>query len=94
MHRDKSTTLRECLPITDIEYYPNFDSLNKKKILNTDIMACLNALNPEEATGKAKELLDVAKSKMGVVPNMMKTMANAPAVLNAYPGFSTALKGV
>lgn len=54
-------------------------------------MARLKAVNPEEATGKAKELLDVVKTKMGIVPNLMRTMANAPAVLNAYLGFSSAL---
>jgi len=54
-------------------------------------MARLNAVNPEEATGKAKELLDSVKNKLGVVPNMMRTMANAPAVLDAYLGFSSAL---
>ncbi|KQS36431.1 carboxymuconolactone decarboxylase family protein [Pedobacter sp. Leaf194] len=56
-------------------------------------MARLKALNPEETTGKSKELFDTIKGKMGMVPNVMKTMGNSPAVLSAYLGFSTALAG-
>jgi len=54
-------------------------------------MARLKALNPEQATGKTKELFDVVNSKMGMVPNMMRTMGNSPAALNAYLGFNAAL---
>ena len=54
-------------------------------------MTRLNALDPEEAIGKSKELFDKIKGKMGMVPNMMRTMGNSPAVLNGYLGFSTAL---
>jgi len=56
-------------------------------------MARLTALNPDEATGKTKELLDVVKGKMGMVPNMMRTMGNSPAALGGYLGFSSALAG-
>lgn len=54
-------------------------------------MARIKALNPEEATGKTKELFDTVKSKMGMVPNMMRTLGNSPAVLNAYLGFNAEL---
>jgi uncharacterized peroxidase-related enzyme len=54
-------------------------------------MARLKAMDPEEATGKTKELFDSIKSKMGMVPNMMRTMGNSPAALNAYLGFNAAL---
>ncbi|MFC3559056.1 carboxymuconolactone decarboxylase family protein [Pedobacter jamesrossensis] len=54
-------------------------------------MARLKALNPEETTGKSKELFDTIKGKMGMVPNVMKTMGNSPAVLGAYLGFSSAM---
>lgn len=54
-------------------------------------MARLNPVNPETATGKAKELLDEAQKKLGGVPNLLKTFANSPAVLEAYLGFSGAL---
>ena len=47
----------------------------------------------EESTGKTKQLLDAARAKLGVVPNMLKTMAQSPAVLEAYLNFSGALGG-
>lgn len=54
-------------------------------------MQRIEALNPETATGTSKELFDVIHSKLGMVPNMMKTMGNSSAVLNAYLSFSDAL---
>lgn len=49
------------------------------------------SVDPNTASGKARELLDAVKVKMGMVPNMMRAMANAPAVLEAYLGFSGAM---
>jgi len=54
-------------------------------------MARLTALNPEATTGKAKELFDAIQGKLGMVPNMMRTMGNSPAVLEGYLGLSGAL---
>ncbi|CAN5414519.1 carboxymuconolactone decarboxylase family protein [soil metagenome] len=54
-------------------------------------MARLKALNPEEVTGKTKVLFDGIKGKLGVVPNLMRTMGNSPSVLEAYLNFSGAL---
>ena len=54
-------------------------------------MTRLKALNPEEATGKTKELFNAVQGKMGLVPNMMRTMGNSPAVLEGYLNFSGAL---
>lgn len=54
-------------------------------------MARLTALDPEQTDGKSKELFNAIKGKMGMVPNMMRTMGNSPAVLNGYLGFSTSL---
>jgi uncharacterized peroxidase-related enzyme len=56
-------------------------------------MSRLQAINPTTATGKAKDLLDAVKGKLGLVPNMTKVMASSPAVLEAYLGFSGALAG-
>lgn len=53
----------------------------------------LGAVNPETATGKAKDLLNGVKAKLGLTPNMMRTMANSPAVLEGYLHFSGALSG-
>jgi len=56
-------------------------------------MSRLKAIDPSTATGKAKELLDAVKGKLGIVPNMTKAMATSPAVLESYLGFSGALAG-
>jgi uncharacterized peroxidase-related enzyme len=54
-------------------------------------MARLKALNPDEATGKTKELFNAIQSKLGVVPNMMRTMGNSPALLEGYLNLSGTL---
>jgi AhpD family alkylhydroperoxidase len=56
-------------------------------------MSRLKAIDPSAATGKAKELLDAVKGKLGIVPNMTKVMATSPVVLESYLGFSGALAG-
>jgi uncharacterized peroxidase-related enzyme len=48
-------------------------------------------INPINAQGRAKELLDAVKAKMGIVPNMTRAMAVSPSVLESYLGFSGAL---
>ena len=54
-------------------------------------MSRILQINPETATGKAKELLDAVKNKLGLVPNMTRAMANSPAVLDGYLSLSGAL---
>ena len=54
-------------------------------------MSRIHQIAPESATGKAKELLDAVKGKLGLVPNMTRAMANAPAVLDGYLSLSGAL---
>jgi uncharacterized peroxidase-related enzyme len=54
-------------------------------------MTRLTALNPEEVTGKTKDLFNAVQTKLGVVPNMMRTMGNSPAVLEGYLNLSGAL---
>ena len=54
-------------------------------------MPRLPAISPEDAAGQAKELLDGVQAKLGMIPNLMRTMANAPAVLEAYLHFNGAL---
>jgi uncharacterized peroxidase-related enzyme len=54
-------------------------------------MSGLPALQPEAATGKAKELLDAVLAKLTITPNMTRVMANSPVVLEAYLSFSGAL---
>jgi uncharacterized peroxidase-related enzyme len=47
-------------------------------------MSRVKAIAPEIATGKVKDLLDAVQSKLGMVPNSMRSMANSPAVLDGY----------
>jgi len=54
-------------------------------------MQRIAAIDPETATGKAKELLDAIQTKLGATPNIVRTMANSPAVLEAYVNFGAAL---
>ena len=54
-------------------------------------MPRLTALNPETATGQAQRLLKGVENKLGFAPNIMRTMANSPAVLQGYLDFSGAL---
>jgi len=54
-------------------------------------MQRINALNPAEATGKAKQLLDAVQAKLGMTPNLIKTLAAGPAALEGYLNFSSAL---
>lgn len=47
----------------------------------------------DAAAPKTAEILDAVGKKMGMVPNLISTMAQSPAVVNAYLGFSQALGG-
>ena len=56
-------------------------------------MSRIQPIQPAEATGKAKQLLDGVQAKIGMTPNLMKTLAQAPAALEAYLNFNGALGG-
>ena len=56
-------------------------------------MTRLTPIDPAEATGKARELLSAVETKLRFTPNMMRTMAISPGVLDGYLSFSTALGG-
>jgi uncharacterized peroxidase-related enzyme len=56
-------------------------------------MSRLKAIQTEEATGKARELLQAVQAKLKLTPNMTRVMANSPAVLEGYLSFSGALAG-
>jgi uncharacterized peroxidase-related enzyme len=51
-------------------------------------MTSLKALDPAKTTGKAKELFNAIQGKLGMVPNMMRTMGNSPALLEGYLSLS------
>jgi uncharacterized peroxidase-related enzyme len=54
-------------------------------------MSRFTQIAPEKATGNTKELLDAVKAKLGLVPNLMRALANSPAALSAYLQFNGAL---
>jgi uncharacterized peroxidase-related enzyme len=56
-------------------------------------MSRIPAIDPNQATGKAQELLSGVQAKLGMTPNLMRAMANSPAVLEAYLKFSGSLGG-
>ena len=54
-------------------------------------MARLTQISHEAASGRARELLDAIKDRLGLVPNMTRAMANSPAALDGYLQLSGAL---
>ena len=59
--------------------------------LENDEMSRLPAIQTENASGKAKQLLEAVQAKLKITPNMTRVMANSPAVLEGYLSFSGAL---
>ena len=62
---------------------------NNRKVRTT--MPRLHAIAPETTTGHVKALLDGVQTKFGMVPNMMRTMASCPTVLEGYLQFAGAV---
>ena len=56
-------------------------------------MQRVQPIRPEQAQGRANELLATVEKAFGVVPNAAKLMANSPAVLDAFLALSTAMSG-
>ncbi len=56
-------------------------------------MPRIQPVDPNSTTGEAAELLGAVKQKLGMVPNLLRTFANQPAVLKSYLSFSEALSG-
>lgn len=56
-------------------------------------MQRIEALNPAAAPASSKSMLDAVHKKLGMVPNLFKTFAHSPAVLQFYLTGSEALAG-
>ncbi len=54
-------------------------------------MTRIQSVDPATAEGRSKQLLDAVEQKLGVVPNIVRLMANSPAILEAYLNFSGVL---
>jgi len=55
-------------------------------------MSRIEPIEREMATGRSRELLDHVESKMGMLPNFYRTMANSSAVLEGYTCLHDALE--
>ena len=51
----------------------------------------ITPIEPAQAGKQAAELLNAVQAKLGVTPNLMKTLAHAPAALEGYLSLNTAL---
>ena len=56
-------------------------------------MPRIDLVDRDQASGKARELLDAVHQKFGRVPNITAVLANAPAALDGYLSLSGALAG-
>jgi uncharacterized peroxidase-related enzyme len=74
-------------------FVPTKNLVGNDNTIKTNKMARLTALSPEQATGKTKELFTAIEGKLGMVPNMMRTMGNSSAALEGYLNLSGALGG-
>ncbi len=54
-------------------------------------MARIQPLAPEKAEGKTRTQLEAIGKKLGIVPNLVKTLARSPAALDGYLTLSGAL---
>jgi uncharacterized peroxidase-related enzyme len=48
-------------------------------------------LDPKTATGTTKQLFDAVQLKLGMVPNLVRVLGQAPAALDSYLSFSGAI---
>ena len=56
-------------------------------------MSRINAIEPNDAAPEARALLEAAEQKMGMIPNILKGLANSPVALDAYMSLSGILGG-
>jgi uncharacterized peroxidase-related enzyme len=53
----------------------------------------IQLVDPQHVTGKTRRMLGQVRAKLGLMPNLFRALANAPAALEAYMNFSAALAG-
>ena len=54
-------------------------------------MSRINPVDRETTNDRLRKTFDAIQKQLGIVPNMMRTMAHSPAVLDAYLAFGGAL---
>ena len=55
-------------------------------------MSRINPIDRETTVDRLRKTFDAIQKQLGVVPNMMRTMAQSPAALDAYLAFGAALR--
>lgn len=55
-------------------------------------MSILRAIDPAAATDKSKQILDEIAQRVKTIPNMIKVLANSPAITRLYLQFNEAFK--
>ena len=63
----------------------------KTQALRRMIVSRINPVDRETSNERLRKTFDAIQKQLGVVPNMMRTMAHSPAVLDAYLAFGAAL---
>lgn len=56
-------------------------------------MPRLQAVDPSNATGQTQQQLETVSEKFGMIPNVIRTLANSPAALEGYLDLGDALRG-
>jgi alkylhydroperoxidase family enzyme len=56
-------------------------------------MQVIPSVEPRQAQGRTRQLLDAVEKTFGTIPNAVKVMANSPAVLDSFLALSTAMAG-
>ena len=56
-------------------------------------MPYIHPINPEATSPEIADILTAVKGKLGMVPNMFATLAQAPAALKGYLGLAETLAG-
>ena len=51
----------------------------------------IHQIDPSQTAGKTKALLDGVQARLGMVPNMMRVLANAPTALQGYLSLNASL---
>lgn len=55
-------------------------------------MSRISVIQPEQAHGETRLMLDAVQSQLGVVPNFVKVLASSPSALGAFLGMHGALE--
>ena len=56
-------------------------------------MSRLPLIQPQQAHGQTRSMLDAVQAQLGVVPNFLKVLAHSPSALGAFLGMHGALEG-